>query len=137
MASQCNEMIRLVVILHHDADERAIFANQLGHQRGIQWNPSILTLYLSSALPAGSASGTDRPVADGNPPELPEQSPTLAPANLRSLGLLFGLVYFLQTIADPLEGLSTQPTRAPAQIIARKPSEHRDFYGPPFAAVDA
>ena len=85
-------------------------------------NPDIGSLPVKPA--SESVSDVERPFA--------ERSPVLVAADLRSLGLLFGSIYFLQAIANPLEGLATQPVRARAANRCAKPSGHHRLYGPPF-----
>jgi MFS family permease len=78
-------------------------------------------------LAAASASEVDRPAADASAAEFPERSPALAAADLRSLSLLFGLIYFLQSIANPLDGLATQPVRALLKSLRESPAEITAF----------
>jgi MFS family permease len=88
-------------------------------------NPDFRSLPVE--LAAELASSVDQPVADVESRESAEQSPSLAAADLRSLGLLFGLIYFLQTIAEPLDGLSTQPVRALLKSLGESPADITAF----------
>ena len=88
-------------------------------------NPDFLPL--PPEIAARSAAGVALPVIDGNTAKFPQQPTAVAVADLRSLGLLFGAIYFLQTIANPLDGLATQPVRGLLKALHERPSDITAF----------